>query len=80
MPRWLSVRLAVVRPVLTAGVLIVGYSLLPGDRRLSGRTLVLLIAELVLVAGVIAWQVRLTADLTRHGRGRAGRRGIPSAR
>ncbi len=58
-PRWRFVALAVIRPLLMAGVLTVVYYLLPVDRRLSGWTLVLLIGELTLVVVVIAWQVRL---------------------
>jgi voltage-gated potassium channel len=51
--------LAVVRPMLTVAALICVYYLLPVDRRLSGWTLVLLIAELGLVVAVIVWQIRL---------------------
>lgn len=59
MPRWHFVHLAVVRPLLTVAALTAVYFLLPADRRLSGWTLVLLIAELALVAVIIVWQVRL---------------------
>ncbi|MBN6040591.1 potassium channel family protein [Amycolatopsis sp. 195334CR] len=50
---------AVVRPLVTAGLLLTAYYLLPVDRRLTGWHAAGLIAGLCLVIAVVAWQVRL---------------------
>jgi hypothetical protein len=51
--------LAVVRPVLTVVGLVAAYYLLPVDRRLTGWALVALAGGLLVVVGLIVWQIRL---------------------
>jgi len=50
---------AVVRPVLTATAMTVAYYLLPVDRSLTGWTLVVFVATLVLVVVLLVWQLRV---------------------
>lgn len=52
------VTLAVVRPVLTVIGLVALYYVLPVDRTLTAWTLIGLVGGLVLVVGVIVWEIR----------------------
>jgi voltage-gated potassium channel len=50
--------LAVLRPLGTAVALVVGYYLLPVDRRLDGWTLVLLVGGTLAVVALVVWEIR----------------------
>ena len=55
---WYRVAKALVRSLLTVTLLTVAYFLLPLDGVLSGHQSLLLVASLLIFAGVVAWQVR----------------------